>query len=193
MQRARGTLTGFSGAPGLVTMYGQALGGENSTTAQVLMDRLSTAINHVVSTFPTAYTFTPDTSVDTLNPVTGALTGSSSVSSTTRTGGASQGYLATMAMVCVTWKTSAFIAGRRLVGRTFFGPVSTEFIDADGTPGSGLLTAAGLTGADWINAGATGVDPVVWHRPVGGSGGSCATIDSYSVRDKYAVLRSRRD
>ena len=174
-------------------MYTQTVGGETTTTAQTTMDRLSASINHVVSTFPGAYTFTPDTSVDDINPVTGVLTGSHPVSSASHTGGASQGYLATMAMIAVTWITGAFVNGRRLTGRTFFGPVSTEYIDTDGSPGSGLLTAAGLTAADWYDPGATTTDTVVWHRPVAGAGGQCYGIVSHSIKDKYAVLRSRRD
>lgn len=193
MQRIRATLTGWSGAPGLVTMYGVTSGAENATTAQILCDRLTTAINHVVSIFPTSYTVTPDSFVDTIDVATGAITASNPVTPTVVNGGASEGYLGTPLMLFANWKTDVYVAGRRLVGRTFFGPTSINYIDSDGTPGSGALTALGLTAAAWIDAGATTTFTCVWHRPKGGVGGSAAAITAYSTPNKYGVLRSRRD
>lgn len=193
MQRIRATLSGFTGAPGLVTMYGVTSGAENGTTAQILCDRLTTAINHIVSTFPTAYTVTPDSFVDTIDAATGALTASVGVTPDTVTGGASEGYLATAVQVVANWKTDQYVNGRRVTGRTFFGPCSQQYMGTDGTPHASLLTALGLTADDWHDAGATSTFTAVWHRPVNGTGGSAHPITAHSTPDKYAVLRSRRD
>lgn len=106
--------------------------------------------------------------------------------------------------VCVSWKTS--VRARRGMGRTFLGPLSVNCIQTDGTIVPGVITqvnAAAQALVDDSNG------PFEWSIGVWGqqnklpSGATPedrraaphvfrATTD-FKVRDKFAVLRSRRD
>lgn len=193
MQRARATMTGWSGGPGVMTMYGVTSGTENATTAQILTDRLHTASLQISGLFPTGWTMTGDTSVDTIDAATGNITANDAVTSWTRTGASSAGYGPLASGVVMGLITPFFIAGRRLKGRVFVSPLASEFTDTDGTPKSSVGTSINAFGAAWINAGATSTFAVVWHRPRGGAGGEAHVVTSTTYVDKFAVLRSRRD
>lgn len=94
---------------------------------------------------------------------------------------------------CINWRTSTFVGGRRLRGRTFLVPLSTAAYENDGTilPGSlAILRAAAV--AYITDAVGPSAKPLVWHRPVGGTGGSSAVITASGVTDKVAILTSRR-
>jgi hypothetical protein len=193
MQRARVVTTGWSGGPGLYTFYSQGSGTEDATTAQDLVDALDDVFLEIQSLFPGAWTATPQTFVDTITVGTGAITATDTVTGWSRTGGSSAGWGALAVGGCVTWLTDTFLAGRRLKGRTFVSPTASEFVDTDGTPKSSMVTALNSMAAAWVGALGVTSAPVVWHRPVGGSGGANSPITAASVKDKFAVLRSRRD
>lgn len=186
-------MTGWTGGPGIMTFYSSTLGGETGTTASTLASATNAAVLQIQGDFPTGWTATGDTSVDDIDASTGNLIGTHTVSAWTRTGGSSAGFGPLAVGGCVTWLTATYLGGRRVRGRTFVSPVASEFQDADGTPKSNLLTSLNSFGSAWVGAMGSGQSPVVWHRPVGGSGGLAVPIVSYSVRDKFAVLRSRRD
>ena len=89
--------------------------------------------------------------------------------------------------VCITWRTGAIVNGRRLRGRTFIVPIAANGYQANGTPAypDQIETKANDLITD------SGGSLVVWHRPVGGVGGSFAPVTDASVKDHVAVLRSR--
>lgn len=91
----------------------------------------------------------------------------------------------------VGWTTGGIIDGRRLRGRTFIVPLATVAYDADGT----LTTTAIAALEDFANALMASGPLAVWHRPTtsGGSDGNSYGVIGFRVRDKVAVLRSRRD
>lgn len=104
--------------------------------------------------------------------------------------------------ICVTWKTS--IAARRARGRSFLGPVNRDVVDADGTPTAGALTTIQNAAQTLVNTsrgitgGALGVYGLQNAAPKGttdytGLPRVLRDITAYSVRDTFAVLRSRRD
>jgi hypothetical protein len=137
--------------------------------------------------------FTGDGYVDTIDPATGSITGSDSVDPFTVTGTSSDVYLPPATAIVLSWKTAAVIGGRRVAGRTFLSPLWQGDVEANGSPGSTQMTLANAVAAAWIDNGLTDTFAVVWHRPVGGTGGTAEDITAKSVRDKFAVLRSRRD
>ena len=95
--------------------------------------------------------------------------------------------------LCVNWKTSTFVSGRRLRGRTFVVPLMSGAYESDGTIKATYLTAARDAAAALLANGATSTSVfVVWHRPIGGAGGSSGTVTGASVNDRVAVLTSRR-
>lgn len=141
--------------------------------------------------FPEGLTITVPGSGDTIEDTTGDL-----VSVWASAGGGSTngtGAFGTAAGVgaCITWNTGAIVNGRRLRGRTFIVPIHARNYAVDGTlePTS---YAAIQTMANALQA-SGGL--AVWHRPttVGGSDGTSAAVLSNRVRDKVAMLSSRRD
>lgn len=156
----------------------------------------------ILSAFQTnAQIFTNQTSVtvpvsgDTIEDTTGALVGTWSATGGGTMTGSNTGIVAAGVGACITWKTGGIVTGkkgpRRLRGRTFIVPLAAACYDSDGTIASGALAnlvqlADGIMGAGPL---------AVWHRPttVGGTNGTSYGVLSNNVRDKVAVLTSRRD
>jgi|SRR6478672_5842182 len=193
MQRIRVQTSGWTGGPGVSTFYISNAGTEDATTAQAGVDGLSDAWDEITALFPTGWTATVIPAVDQITTATGAVIATTTITPWTKTGASGAGFGPLASGGCVTWLTDTFLSGRRLKGRTFVSPVASEFADADGTPKPGMLTGLNGFGASWSAWRDGATSPVVWHRPVGGTGGASDSIVSYSVRDQFAVLRSRRD
>jgi hypothetical protein len=95
----------------------------------------------------------------------------------------------TLLAVCATWRTtSATRSGR---GRTFFGPLGTGLVAADGTPDNGDLGVLRSSISTFLNRS---------QGPEGWSFGVLSTkqrlfrdVTAYTVRDRFAYLSSRRD
>lgn len=194
MQRARAAINYGPGSPGVITIYTRTTAPENSASAQLTVDRLKDAFTAGSNLFPNSLTMSSESFVDSIDPATGLITASYPVTPWSLSGNVSGGqYLPTATQLCITWKTDDVVAGRRVRGRTFLGPLATSLNQGDGTPTSAAITTALALGAAWIDAGTTDVEAVVWKRPKGSTPGSDHVITSYSVRDVFSVLRSRRD
>lgn len=90
----------------------------------------------------------------------------------------------------VHWLTAAVIGGHRVRGRTFLVPLVSTAFDTQGSIATSVLTTL-------RNAASTMITTMsgtlrVWHRPVGGSGGTAGVVLSSSVPDLAITLRSRR-
>lgn len=193
MQRIRATIQGFSGAPGVITLYTLTSLPEDATSAQLCADRLGDALTAGNGLYAQGVSFVSDTFVDTIDPATGTITASDSITPWTVTSSSTASTAPPMVQGCITWKTNDVVAGRRVAGRTFIGPVALDMLQNDGTPSSTAMTKLEAIGAAWQDNGTTDVYAAVWHRPVSGAGGSDHEITAHSIRDKWAVLRSRRD
>ena len=196
MQRARATITGIEGSPGVMTIYTVAVV-ENSFSAQLVTDRMNDALSAIATQISNAVTFTSDAFVDTIDPSTGTLTARNSVTPWTVTGGASSNpQLPGASQGCVVWRTGDVVNGRFVLGRTFIPGFTTGSMAAGGLPTTFAITTMNNFATSWLDAGLTDVQAAVWRRPVSGTGGhagSAHVIDSGSVYPKWAVLRSRRD
>lgn len=193
MQRIRASIQYGPGSPGVMTLYTRTTGPENSVSAGLCSTRLKDALTAGIGLFPSTVSFVSDTFVDTIDPATGTITGSDAITPWTLTGSNASTIAPQALQFCVTWKTDDIVAGKRVRGRTFFGPTCLAEIDTDGTPKASALVAVESMANAWTDSGATSVDAVVWHRPKGASPGSDHIITSHSYRDTFAVLRSRRD
>jgi hypothetical protein len=196
MYRVRVATSGWTGGPGLSTFYFQ--GSTDPTAAddsgaQACVDRVQVGIAGVLGLFPTVHTWAIEAVVDVLTASTGALTASYAVDPGTDQNGVNAlGYGPTAAMICSSLITSSIVAGKRLRGRTFWGPPCTGG-DGNGTPSATAVAACQAATEALMTHGAGEPDLVVWHRPVSGAGGSTGVVESVFTRDKFAVLRSRRD
>lgn len=104
--------------------------------------------------------------------------------------------------IVVGWRTS--ISARRGMGRTFLGPLNQGVLESNGTPTAAALTAVGSAAAGLVSTslsdanGAVGVYGLQQSAPQGTTDYSglprlLRDITGHRVRDKFAVLRSRRD
>lgn len=194
MLRVRVVSTGWSGSPGLSTWYfsptAETVADANSVTASVRAFYV-----YAAEYLPAGVGWQVASEVDVVNPATGAVTdtlvATDALASVPGTKSAS--IVPPSVVAVLSLLTDTFIAGRRIRGRSFLGPLSqVETLTAAGGLGD-AAKARYVTGVE--NLIATGGDPtiVVWHRPKGGSGGEACPVVGCSVATKLGVLRSRRD
>lgn len=205
MLRVRTTLTGWDGAPGLVTNYFGAMT-ENSEGAGLAIayvhDLFGSVYGQLLSN---AVTWTVQREVDVMTASNGEVTNTFTVTgSDSSTGGGGANIAPTAVAALMQWKTATFLEGRRLRGRTYVSPLAAAAIDSNGHLGSTLRTAVLADLATWLTT-FDGTDvPVVWRRPrpadpdhlpepVEARDGDTAPIVSADVASVLAVLKSRRD
>lgn len=208
LMRVRAASTGWTGGPGLNTFY---FGEESSTDpgtpspdgALLCVNRVRDAWAVGKGIYPTSWSMAISPVVDVLQDTDGELVDSFSVTApATIVGTSGSGYLPPSTCVLLQLRTLTFADGRKILGRTFMGPVSAT-IDADGSPNAAALAVGVNTGAALLDIGVTaGPGLRVWRRPraartlptpLSARDGSSALVTSITVPDKYAVLRSRRD
>lgn len=200
--RVRVVSTGWGGSPGLNTFYflrDDTREPDPATAALDCVTRVRAAMFGVGPSQPSNWTATVDPAVDILNADNGDLLESHIVAAPAAVVGTTSGpFGPQMAMVCGNLITPGIIDGRRVRGRVFIGPTAGTG-DYDGTPSPAMV--AGVANALNGLAGATStqVQYAVWSRrkPVSlahptGLGGSAHVISSATVKDSFAVLRSRR-
>lgn len=91
------------------------------------------------------------------------------------------------------------------MGRTFIGPLAIGCIQTDGTPVPGVITQVSTASTNLLNAsqGIGGWAVGVWGQQSKMAGASSQDraaaphvhrdITSFKVKDRFAILRSRRD
>lgn len=210
MYRVRTVTSGWFGAPGFTTHYYMSSSSPDSTS----VGGAGGAVNSVHAfwdicqgLFPLSWRCQVQPTVDIVDALNGEVINAFGVTATPELPGTNgAGYGPTAAMLVLTARTPGFVGGRRVVGRSYIGPAA-NLSDADGTPSVGLVS--GLQGATPALTPPVidGIAAVVWSRPraarAAGPGnkptaltarlGSAHFIDAYSVRDKWGILRSRRD
>jgi len=194
MLRVRTTISGWDGGPGLMTTY-WLTPLEDAAAAARVVDYVQVSVAAFCADFaPTSVVWQVSGDVDVISAASGAITNTLSVTQPDPiAGGAGEGKAPTAVAALMRLSTNAFIAGRRLRGRIFISPLGAARVTSDGLLGdvpvaaiSGFAVALNAT----LDAGDTWV---VWHRPVGGAGGSAAPIVASAGTTKLAVLTSRRD
>lgn len=187
--RYRWSITGGQVGTGFINFYADA-----SLPAQPFVTATAALLNGAWATgasggLPSGITLTPDAICDVITAATGKLNGSSGITPPSVITGGNSSVYAAPGGFALTWTTGAIVNGKRLKGRTFFVPVSSAKFQTDGTLDNVYVSAiraaaATYAGGSWF--------PCVWHRPVGGTGGSAAVMNGYTLNDKVAILTSRR-
>jgi hypothetical protein len=196
MSRVRVATTGWPGAPGLNTFYFASSGDADvpdSDDATEVAVRVRSALNSdFKQNFPTTWIATVSPTVDVLSAVTGALIASYSVApGATVAGTTSATFGPEASMLALNQLTDAVVNGKRVRGRSYFGPIA-PVADANGTPTATQKNNIELFGTTAANMGGGEWAWVCWHRPVDAANGSAHPITSWILRDRFAVLRSRR-
>lgn len=191
--RVTAVWSGFQGAPGYTNWYGIS-DGDAAAAANALGGRMRAFFDAIKAYIPSGADVKVQRTYQVLNDQNGHLTNEAQMSSDPAVvngglGAASQ--WAAPVGACVNWETGFFNAnGRRVRGRTYLVPLGGCF-EADGSIGSvalGVIQAAATAALG--GTGSLGA----WTRPSpGGSDGDFNIAISALVKDKAAVLTSRRD
>lgn len=196
MYRATHTWAGFSGAPGYTTLYFLdpdpiSESGINQTALRV--HNFWAAIGPYL---PIGVSISMPTVLEEVTSDDGELVAEHTWPGGTTVNGAAGNTYSSAVGACITWNSIGIVNGRRLRGRTFLVPLGSQVFAADGTLSDSIRGSIQTAGNTLANADALagGIDLAVWHRPTAGlSDGSAAGVVNCTVRDKTAVLRSRRD
>lgn len=208
IMRVRTVFTYGAGSPGLMTNYfNHSSNSPNSEAAQNAVNRVRDGLLASPNLWPTTFSWLVQGDVDIIEDTTGNVDNSYGVTQATGAGTSTNGLGPLPVGLLLRARTNTFVSGRRLMGRTFLVPVQSALTAAP-VPSSGTRDAVVLMGTELSDAGATGVDPVVWSRPrpateVGpgrpagparaARDGSHAEVVSWDCPAQYVVLTSRRD
>jgi hypothetical protein len=189
LSRVRIVLSGFPGGPGVATHYVH-----DAATALGELKGLWAAFAQVM---PTDVFITYPTAGDVIEDTTGGLTGSWTAPGRSGDVGATSGTYSAPSGAVVTWTTGAVFDKHRLRGRTFVVPIGGSQYDADGSLSAACIAA--LSAAAGEKVGTLAGNLVIWHRPIHATLagpperlGASSAVTGFSVRDRVAVLRSRR-
>lgn len=201
--RVRTVLSGWQGAPGLQTFYFEPVtaGTIDTVEAAGCVARVRDGLEPTKGMYPTSWSAQVSGDVDIIDAVTGVLIttfSSAPLAVISGTGAAAPGYGPTPSGILLTLNTSTVSSGSRIRGRSFFVPVGNA-VDANGSPNAEYLATVLAAGQRLMSTVGPGGHLTVWRRPRKASTllparpGTSALVTGVTVRDKYTVLRSRRD
>jgi hypothetical protein len=184
MQRIRSILTGVAGTPWYLNHY--FLGDDNASSASAAIAQVAAFWDALDGLMDNAITIAVQGDVPTIDVGSGEMTAVNSVAGDTEAGDSVGLPLPYATQGAVQWNTDVFTGGRRLVGRSFLPGFTADTLESDGTP-----TAGTLTGIDTAANALVGGTPAfcVWSR----THGVAASVESWTVRNAFWVMRSRRD
>lgn len=201
--RVKTVLTGWSGAPGISTNFFQKRTGLSwDTYGAQMVTRVQDAWTELAPYIPNSVTVTTEGTIDILSDSTGEVQQTLAAEAASHTGTSATGLLPTASALVVTWRTPGVVAGRHVRGRTFISPITANAVDFTGTPDAAFLALASTFASTLRGTGGEAVVPIIWARPKPAPNtdpqtwlrfGSQHLITEATIRDKFAVLRSRRD
>lgn len=191
--RVRTVLSGWAGGPGLNTFYFLYVAPLTpASAAPDVVARVRQFWSASSALFPTTYNAQVQANVDDLDPSNGQLLGTYNGGAPAVVVGASgTAYNAYATQILLRHNTGDVQRGRRVVGRSFIGPV-TSTADSGGNPLASNVTTL-LAAATVMLTGTTTALPVVWSRPGALFPGTFFGVSNYTAAPYFAVLRSRRD
>lgn len=196
-------LRGWTGAPGVNVVhwvprlsFPADVGDYTPAMAASFLAALRTAYQGLTGAFASGYYADFPAEVSLIEATTGQLVGAVVASSTPNAAGpgGGDGDVSRASQGIMSLQTSNYIAGRRIQGRLFLGPLGRQAFDSDGTLTTSLIGSANSAFGALLSGGSSDGQLVVWHRPKPGvsAGASCA-VTAVAMREKPGVLRSRRD
>lgn len=199
LMKVRTHWAGTSGGPGLT----QHMISRQDDTAPTPSDALAAcnAVRHLwtslIAQLPNELTLTVDPQVDLIDETSGQLINTLVATPTPAgvTGTASAGYAAGCG-IKITWETGQVANGRRKRAFTYVVPAAGGLYDTDGTLTSSALGSFNTAADNMLNdLNTASLKLNAYHRPAKGAstGGIAYAVSSRTVKDKTAILRSRRD
>lgn len=196
--RTRITLTGWTGGPGLNTIHwsgGTIIGTPTPSNVADFHQELGNAWQVMGGYCADSWSFKVEPTIDILDVDTGNITGvivSNAPAPTWTQGTAVVSKVARNTVFNIAYGTDVWNAGRRLRGRTFFGPLNAEALGEDGQILPSAITAVN----GQFTAITSGLGPrlAVYSRPSGGPNpGFYGDVVQVACRPKPGSLTSRRD
>lgn len=189
--------TGFAGAPGYSNFFYRDFSSSEPTQADAdaAVQKVVTFGAYVRTYLPIEAALQVQTAVEVIEETNGQLQTVFTAPPTSVLQGqaASAPYSAASGAV-ITWRTGGVRNGRRVRGRTFLVPLANAAYQSDGTIATAVLTSLNTNMTTFISAAGT-PDLGVWARPTskGATDGIWYAVNGFTIPDKVAVLRSRRD
>jgi len=192
--RVRTVIDGWTGGPGLMTVYWRpGTGGGTTADATDCVARVRACLFATLLQFPSPVTFAVQSQVDAIEDTTGALVGSFSATPVALvSAGGANSFAPTSSMYLVRLRTALVVNNRILRGRVFLGPILSTQVTSAGGISAGAQTSLNNAFTAMLTGGTTASFPVVWHRP-GTTVGTSGAIVAVSTWAQLGVLRSRRD
>jgi hypothetical protein len=189
---------GFQGAPGYTNWYGIS-DGDAAAAANALAPRMRTFFAAMTGVLPSGSSIKVQRLYQVIDSLTGRITAEANLTADPATVNGTQAaaYAAASGAV-VSWETGAFNdLGHRVRGRTYLVPLTNTY-QSNGTLADVNLTA--FQAAATAAIGGTG-GLIVYSRPrkanpekgIPKADGQVNLVTAATVKDKAAVLRSRRD
>lgn len=152
---------------------------------------LVSAFTAAKTMFPLGLSWTIPGSGDIINDTNGELTGVWSAAGGATVSASGAGSCPAGVGACIGWSTGGIVNGRKLRGRTFLVPLTYGVYDGDGTIEPGALGTLRTFANSIMASGPL----AIWHRPTsaGATDGNSYGVVANAVRDKVAILTSRRD
>lgn len=184
---------GFAGAPGFSNFYFDAPS-EGGAAANSAANKVDAFFQAIKGRLPPSVNVTVQTAVGQVDEQTGVLSQEFEGNVFLPVVGTNPtATFAAPAGAVINWKTATIVAGRKLRGRTFIVPLSTDCYQSDGTLSATTLAILSSAAGDLMAAGLANLEHlVVWHRPVAGVGGDSGDVTAFTVPDKSCILTSRR-
>lgn len=189
ISRVRVAMTGFVGAPGVMTFY--------TTNPLTFRDPLNVFVDAMALKMPGTVTLKVDNVGDELDALSGDITGTWTFPELGAHPGQQTGTYSAPSGLAINWITTTFIGGSRLRGRTFVVPLGGTSYESDGSIGAQVLLDLRAAATMFIaDAGSTFViysRPRVAPDPKAPRAGAFSAVVTARIADKAAILRSRRD
>lgn len=188
--------SGFAGGPGYTNLFFRDIAGTPSqTTADNAALKAGNFCSYVRSHLPIEAILQVQNDVEVIEETTGELANVFTVATSPPLPGEapSAPYSAASGAV-VTWRTAGVRNGRRVRGRTFLVPLANSAYQSDGTLSAAAITSLNTNLANFL-APSGSANFGVYARPTSATAtdGIFHQATGFSVPDKVAVLRSRRD
>lgn len=182
---------GFRGAPGYSNFFF-----DGALTDEAAVEAAAVAVREffqgIREELPSGSTVSIQATADILDEASGQITSVVDFAAPAVVLGAGGGPYSAASGAVVNWNTQDYVNGRRVRGRTFLVPLAGSAYDDQGDL-DGLTLNPLRAAANALVTATLDAPLCVWHRPVGGAGGSAHVVSSATVPDLGAVLRSRRD
>lgn len=195
LNRVRVALTGLRGLPGVSTFY--------CIDANALVDPLRQLYLDLKGYQPSGLKCQVEASGDIIESTTGVISGAWATTAVLPSTGDHIGIYAAPTGWVADWTTATIADGKRIRGRTYMVPASSNVFSLDGSIDDTILAEFRFD-CDKFQKATVG-NLAVWHRPrlarvadathkaLAAHAGSHALVTGSTVPDKAAVMRSRRD